>query len=116
MLKSCLPAGSWRVGRLIYSGVWGLMRRAGKHPLETILEQRIAIIDHGKLVACDTTTALVNAVDDKRLTLVLAEQNAAAALRLADDAHILEYGRLVHSGTGLDLLEDPRLQQAGLTP
>ncbi len=50
------------------------------------------------------------------LTLVLAEQNAAAALRLADDAHILEYGRLVHSGTGLDLLEDPRLQQAGLTP
>jgi ABC-2 type transport system ATP-binding protein len=38
-----------------------------------MLCDRIAIIDHGKLVACDTTTALVNAVDDKRLTLALAE-------------------------------------------
>jgi ABC-2 type transport system ATP-binding protein len=34
---------------------------------------RIAIIDHGRLVACDTTEALVREVDDKRVTLVLEE-------------------------------------------
>lgn len=38
-----------------------------------LLCDRIAIIDHGKLVVCDTTTALVHTVDDKRLTLALAQ-------------------------------------------
>ena len=44
-MLECCPFTQFRVGRLIWAGVWGLMRRAGKHPLETILEQRIAIID-----------------------------------------------------------------------
>ena len=34
---------------------------------------RIAIIDHGKLIACDTTAALVQQVDDKTLTITLIE-------------------------------------------
>ena len=34
---------------------------------------RIAIIDHGKVIACDTTAALVQQVDDKTLTVLLTE-------------------------------------------
>jgi ABC-2 type transport system ATP-binding protein len=34
---------------------------------------RIAIIDKGRLIACDTTAALVNQVDDKTLTITLVE-------------------------------------------
>ena len=34
---------------------------------------RIAIIDHGRLIACDTTAALVKEVDDKTLTITLVE-------------------------------------------
>jgi len=39
---------------------------------ETLCD-RIAIIDRGTVVACDTTPALVARVDDKKLTIVLAE-------------------------------------------
>jgi len=38
---------------------------------------RIAIIDHGRVVACDTTEALLSQVDDKTLTLSLVEPLAA---------------------------------------
>jgi ABC-2 type transport system ATP-binding protein len=46
---------------------------------------RIAIIDHGKVIACDTTAALVQQVDDKTLTVFLVEPIVAlpaALLRL----------------------------------
>lgn len=47
-------------------------------------------------------------------TIILVEQNVAASLRLADTAHVLENGRLVLSGTGLGLLEDPGVREAYL--
>ncbi len=57
---------------------------------------RIAIIDHGRLVACDTTQALLSQVDDKRMTLALVEPirtlpDSIAALGVTLDAP----GRLV---------------------
>jgi ABC-2 type transport system ATP-binding protein len=44
---------------------------------------RIAIIDHGKVIADDTTAALVRQVDDKTLTLNLSEPLAAVPASLA---------------------------------
>ncbi len=44
---------------------------------------RIAIIDHGKVIAYDTTAALVREVDDKTLTLSLSEPLAAVPPSLA---------------------------------
>jgi ABC-2 type transport system ATP-binding protein len=44
---------------------------------------RIAIIDKGRVVACDTTTALVKMVDDKRLTIALTEPIATLPPALA---------------------------------
>jgi ABC-2 type transport system ATP-binding protein len=44
---------------------------------------RIAIIDHGKVIAYDTTAALVRQVDDKTLTLSLSEPLAAMPPSLA---------------------------------
>ncbi|MGO8916275.1 MAG: ABC transporter ATP-binding protein [Stellaceae bacterium] len=38
---------------------------------------RIAIINHGRLIACDTTAALVQQVDDKTLTIALVEPVAS---------------------------------------
>jgi len=38
---------------------------------------RIAIIDHGRLIACDTTAALLQQVDDKTLAIALVEPVAA---------------------------------------
>ncbi len=47
-------------------------------------------------------------------TLLLVEQNAQAALGLADHGHVLETGRIVLSGTGADLLQDEGVRKAYL--
>jgi branched-chain amino acid transport system ATP-binding protein len=46
--------------------------------------------------------------------VVLVEQNARAALRLAHTAYILQHGELVRSGSGADLLSDQSVQSAYL--
>ena len=51
---------------------------------------------------------LIGTLEAEGMTIILMEQNAPAALRLADSAHVLERGRIVLSGPGLDLLEDGR--------
>jgi branched-chain amino acid transport system ATP-binding protein len=48
------------------------------------------------------------------VTILLVEQNAAAALAVADRAYVIETGRIAHEGTGAALLEDPRVREAYL--
>ena len=48
------------------------------------------------------------------MTLVLVEQNVHDALQMADRGYVLERGRMVMTGTGAELLDDPQLQQAYL--
>jgi branched-chain amino acid transport system ATP-binding protein len=47
-------------------------------------------------------------------TILLVEQNAQAALAIADHAYVIETGRTVMSGRGADLLRDQRVRQAYL--
>lgn len=47
-------------------------------------------------------------------TILLVEQNAQAALSLADRAYVIETGRVVLSGTGAQLLADPQVRKAYL--
>jgi branched-chain amino acid transport system ATP-binding protein len=51
---------------------------------------------------------------EEGMTIVLVEQNVAASLQLAAAAHVLEQGRIVLSGTGSDLLSNPKVQEAYL--
>jgi branched-chain amino acid transport system ATP-binding protein len=48
------------------------------------------------------------------LTILLVEQNAMAALRIADRGYVLETGRIVLQGKGSDLLEDEEVKRAYL--
>ena len=48
------------------------------------------------------------------ITIVLVEQNAGAALRLADHAYVLETGRISRRGSGAELLRDPAVKDAYL--
>jgi len=50
----------------------------------------------------------------QQVTILLVEQNAAMALRLADHAHLLETGRLVRSGSGSELMNDDAVRRAYL--
>ncbi|OZI77824.1 ABC transporter ATP-binding protein [Bordetella genomosp. 12] len=51
---------------------------------------------------------------DLDMPVLLVEQNARAALALADHAYVLEVGRITVSGSGQALLRDPRVMQAYL--
>jgi branched-chain amino acid transport system ATP-binding protein len=48
------------------------------------------------------------------MTILLVEQNARAALKLAQRGYVLETGRMVLSGPAAGLLEDPRVKEAYL--
>jgi len=48
------------------------------------------------------------------MTILVVEQNAAAALSIADRGYVLETGRVVHSGGGRSLLADPTVRSAYL--
>ncbi len=48
------------------------------------------------------------------MTVILVEQNVSASLKLADRGYVLENGRIVLSGTGAGLLNDPGVRQAYL--
>ena len=58
--------------------------------------------------------ACVRALRDAHTTLLLVEQNARAALGIADRGYVLETGRLVRAGTGAELLADPAVRTAYL--
>jgi branched-chain amino acid transport system ATP-binding protein len=48
------------------------------------------------------------------MTILLVEQNAQAALSLADQGYVMEIGRISLSGTGQDLLHDESVRKAYL--
>ena len=51
---------------------------------------------------------------EEHMTIILVEQNASIALRMADYAYVLENGEVVIEGPGKDLVEDPRVKAAYL--
>ena len=58
--------------------------------------------------------AAIRQLRDDGLTIVLVEQMANQALGVADRAYVLETGRVTLSGTGAQLLSDPKVRAAYL--
>ena len=56
----------------------------------------------------------IKGVNAEGATILLIEQNAAAALNIADYAYVLETGAVVLEGPGTELLEDERIRKAYL--
>ncbi len=57
---------------------------------------------------------ILRTLREQGLTLLLVEQNARQALRVADRAYVMETGRIVREGIAAELLADPALQAAYL--
>ena len=51
---------------------------------------------------------------DEGKTILLVEQNARQALRVADHGYVLERGRIIYSGSGEELLNMPEVQRTYL--
>ncbi|MQA94712.1 MAG: ATP-binding cassette domain-containing protein [Streptosporangiales bacterium] len=63
------------------------------------------------------TQLIMSTIADLRsegITILLVEQNAQAALTLADHGHVMETGRITLSGTGPDLLTNEAVRKAYL--
>ncbi len=58
--------------------------------------------------------ATVKELQSEGTTVLLVEQNALSALALSDRAYVIDLGRTTLSGTGRELLADPRVQEAYL--
>jgi branched-chain amino acid transport system ATP-binding protein len=58
--------------------------------------------------------AVIREINREGVTVLLVEQNARLALQLADQAYILEQGRVVGHGTGAALLQDDDVRRAYL--
>lgn len=58
--------------------------------------------------------ALIQGIRSTGITVLLVEQNARAALKIADRAYVLETGRVALSGDGRELLRSPAVQKAYL--
>ena len=57
---------------------------------------------------------IIKEINDKGMTVLLVEQNAHAALKVAHKAYVLETGRVTLSGTGEELIADERVRAAYL--
>jgi branched-chain amino acid transport system ATP-binding protein len=57
---------------------------------------------------------VIAALSARGIAVVLVEQNARAALRLASRGYVLETGRITLTGSGPDLAADPRIRDAYL--
>jgi branched-chain amino acid transport system ATP-binding protein len=58
--------------------------------------------------------AIIRSLKEAATTILLVDQNARAALAVADRAYVLEVGRIALTGRGDELLANPRVQQAYL--
>jgi len=62
----------------------------------------------------ETTFAIIADIRQRGTTVLMVEQNAYAALRMADRAYVMETGRIVLEGAARDLLDDDHVRRAYL--
>ena len=58
--------------------------------------------------------SIIREINSQGTTVLLVEQNAHMALRVAHRAYVLQTGRIVKSGIARELLEDPDVKKAYL--
>jgi branched-chain amino acid transport system ATP-binding protein len=79
---------------------------------------RLLIMDEPSLGLAPMVVAevfrIIEQIRNEGVTVFLIEQNANAALKIADYAYLLETGRIVLEGTGEKLLNNPKIKQAYL--
>ena len=57
---------------------------------------------------------IIRTINEQGVTVLLVEQNANMALKVADNAYVLETGEITMQGTGAELLADPKVKEAYL--
>ncbi len=66
------------------------------------------------MIVQEILKVIANLSREKKTTILLVEQNARAALKIANRGYVLETGRLILEGTAAELLENKDVQRAYL--
>ncbi len=79
---------------------------------------RVLLVDEPSLGLSPMLTSVVftalKSINQEGTTVILVEQNVRQSLKLADNAFVLENGRVVKQGSGTDLLKDESVREAYL--
>lgn len=65
-------------------------------------------------IMVDKIFEVVNDIHQRGVTVLLVEQNATRALQLASRGYVMDSGEITMTGSGTDLLSDPRVRAAYL--
>jgi len=81
-------------------------------------EPELLLLDEPSLglapVLVKTIFETIKQIKEEGTTILLVEQNAKAALKLADKGYVLEVGKIVMEGTSQELMSSPKIQEAYL--
>ncbi|QWD59817.1 ABC transporter ATP-binding protein [Polynucleobacter sp. MWH-UH35A] len=81
-------------------------------------EPKLLLLDEPSMglspIMVETIFDVVRSLSSSGMTILLVEQNARLALQMADRAYVMESGLITLSGSGKELLEDPRVRAAYL--
>ena len=79
---------------------------------------RLLLLDEPSLGLAPLVVAdifrIVREINEEGTTVLLVEQNVRQALTVSRDAYVIETGRIVHSGSAADLMNDPKIKDAYL--
>jgi branched-chain amino acid transport system ATP-binding protein len=93
---------------------------------QQLLEMNMAMMLNPKLLLLDEPSLGLSPIAQRRVfdwivrlreigtTVLMVEQNAVQALRIADGGIVIELGRVAHMGTGTSMLEDPAVRRSYL--
>jgi branched-chain amino acid transport system ATP-binding protein len=81
-------------------------------------EPKVLLLDEPSMglapILVNQIFSIIEEINRRGTTILLVEQNAQQALRIADRAYVLETGRIVKSAPAADLLNDPEVKAAYL--
>jgi branched-chain amino acid transport system ATP-binding protein len=81
-------------------------------------EPRVLVLDEPSLGLAPALVQeifrIIKELHGRGLTILLVEQNVNQALQVADVVFVLENGRVIMSGTGSELINDPKVKEAYL--
>ena len=81
-------------------------------------QPRLLLLDEPSMglspMMVETIFTVIRNLASDGITILLVEQNARLALQLADRAYVMESGLISLSGSGNELLQDPRVKTAYL--
>ena len=81
-------------------------------------EPKLLLLDEPSMglspIMVETIFDVVRNLSKNGMTILLVEQNARLALQMADRAYVMESGLITLTGSGSELLQDPRVRTAYL--